>query len=295
MHAGDGAMTRNTGLVILSWGWILLLGAYLIWGAVNESGLYAWLAQQQVERFGGYYPKATVIFPWLILGGPAWWLVRRRAAEQEAALAAQGPTVQARRSARVARTMLLAGLVSLAVAVGAWFYSQRLPDGSEPPVDFDAATLATGEAPEGPVRIRGSVDPDAGTVLTEQGPGTDNAIVYVGFRPDGTVKDAPHVLFVRRRAGSSADAATAQAFMPDQEGYLTRDGLPPLAREDLERRGVRIADPHYVLGSQEISGRETWYVVVGVAGFFGFVALLVGLIGLVQARGKLRRAEAMGV
>ncbi|WP_114953673.1 hypothetical protein [Sphingosinicella terrae] len=287
-------MTRNTGLVILSWSWIVLLGAYLIWGAVNESGLYAWLAQQQVERFGGYYPKATVIFPWLILGGPAWWLVRRRAAESEAALAAQGPAAQAQRSARVARTMLLAGLVSLAVAAGAWMYSQRLPDGAEPAVAFDASTLGTGEVPAGPVRIRGSVDPDAGTVLTEQGLGTDDAIVYAGFRPDGTAKDAPHVLFVRRRAGSSADAATAQAFLPDQEGYLTENGLPPLAREDLESRGVRIADPYYVLGSQEMTGRETWYVVVGVAGFFGFVALLVGLIGSVQARGKRRRAEAIG-
>lgn len=287
-------MTRNTGLVILSWGWIVLLGAYLIWGAVNQSGLYAWLAEQQVERFGGYYPKATVIFPWLILGGPAWWLVRRRAAEAEAALAAQGPAAQAQRSARVARTMLVAGLVALAIAAGAWLYSQRLPDGSEPAVAFDASTLGTGEVPDGPVRVRGSVDPDAGTVLTEQGWGTDDAIVYVGFRPDGAAKDAPHGLFVRRRAGSSADAVTAQAFLPDQEGYLTENGLPPLARQDLESRGIRIADPHYVLGSQEMSGRETWYVVVGVAGFFGFVALLVGLIGLVQARGKLRRAEATG-
>ena len=161
----------NRALVALCWIWIAIVIAYMVWGMIEEAGLYGWLAGLQVEKWGGYQPKLTAVLPTLVLIGPAAWYLRRHAFHRQSLEAAADPEgrISARREARVAGWAALAGLAALAVAGGAYAWSQTVPDGSETPVPFDAATLGAGPAPEGRVQIRGTIDPDASAGIQETG------------------------------------------------------------------------------------------------------------------------------
>ncbi|MGZ8361205.1 MAG: hypothetical protein ACXWUX_11855, partial [Allosphingosinicella sp.] len=137
------------------------------------------------------------------------------------------------------------------------------------------------------------IDPGATAGVTETTWYRETAELYVGFRGDGeTDKDAPFRLFVERTAFDPAVAATAQVFLPEQEGHLEENGLPPLAREELARLGVRVAEPHYVLHTGSSEPRAPYYIAAALGGLVGAAFLVVGLITLVQARRRLRRAMA---
>ena len=124
---------------MLSWTWIAILSAYIVWGLVNGSGLYAWLVDWQVAQWGYHYPKLTGAIPILVLGAPAFWYIRRRDQEKRARLAALGPAAEARAAGRNARWFALAGLVLMGVGGGAFLLSQSVPDENAPPMPFDAS------------------------------------------------------------------------------------------------------------------------------------------------------------
>lgn len=285
---GEG--THRGLLLILSGLWIALVSGYMIWGVVYDAGLYRWLADQQIARTGAYYPKWTAILPALLLCAPALWYLRRQADIAEASQP-PGPAAEGARMGRNARNMAIAGIAAGLIGFGAWVYAQTVPDGSEEALPFNVAVLGTGApVPAHKIRVTGAVDPDATTGVTETGGGTDSATLYAGFRPDGAdAKDAPFSLFIQRRMGGSADAATAQGFMPDQDGYLVENALPALALRDLQARGIRVASPHYVLRPGDDTRREPYYIAAALGGLLGVVCLIVALIGMVQARGRMLR------
>lgn len=284
----DGA---HKGLLIaLSALWIALVAGYMAWGAINHVGLYRWLADLQVARTGGYYPRWTGIIPALLLCAPALWFLRRLA-DQAAADQPAGPAAEARRIGRTARIMGSVGVVAGIIGVGAFVMAQGVPDGSEPALDFNLAVLGSGApVPTHKVRIRGNVDSDATTGVTETGGSTDRSTLYAGFRPDSGAKDAPLGLFVERNMAGGADAVTAQAFLPDQDGYLVENGLPALALSDLRQRGIAVASPHYVLRSGGDGPRTPYYVAAALGGLVCVVCLIVAVIGGFQARARALRS-----
>ena len=274
----------NRALLALSWIWIAIVLAYMVWGMINEAGLFGWLAELQLRRSGSYEQTLTLMIPTLILVAPAGWYLGRHSRRRQALEAAADPegTARARREKRHAGWAALGGIAALAVAAGVYFYSQTVPDGTEPAVPFDAATLGTGPVPEGRVQVRGTVDPEASTGITETGTAGERSTFYVGFRPDGeTAKDAPLRLFVERYAGSSP--TVMQGFMPEQDGYLTRNGLPPMALRDLQGRGIRIAEPHYLLSSGSSGKRDNYYMIAALAGFAAFALLLAAALTWIRA------------
>jgi hypothetical protein len=282
----------NRALLALSWIWIVLVCAYMVWGMVEERGLFAWFVELQLQQWGSYSPKLTATLPTLVLIGPAAWYLRRHSQRKQALEAATDPegTAKARRERRAAGWAALAGLILLAVAGGAYAWSQTVPDGSEPPAPFDAATLGSGPVPEGRVQVRGTIDPDASTGIQETTGSSERNTFYVGFRPDGEAdKNAPFRLFIERGAGSGPP--TTQMFMPEQDGYLVRNGLPPMALRDLQAHGVRIAEPHYLLSHPSAGRRDTYYIVTALAGFGGFILLLsAGIVALRGSRGRRQPA-----
>lgn len=286
-------MTEGThkGLLIaLSALWIALVSGYMAWGAINHSGLYRWLADLQVAQTGGYYPRWTGIIPALLLCAPALWFLRRLA-DQAAAAQPAGPAAEAQRIGRTARITASAGIVAGIIGVGAFVMAQSVPDGSEPALDFNLAVLGTGApVPAHKVRIRGDVDPEATTGVTETGGANDRSTLYAGFRADNGAKDAPLRLFIERNVAGGAEAVTAQAFLPDQDGYLVENGLPALALSDLQERGIAVASPHYVLRSGGDGPRTPYYVAAALGGLVCLVCLIVAVIGAVQARGRARQA-----
>lgn len=274
-------------LLVLSWFWLVLVTAYSVWTLINYAGLFRWLAELQLDRFGGYSEKWTAILPGMLLAAPALWFIRRRGA---LSTAAQAQPAQATRIRRTGRIMGIIGAVAAIVGAAAFLYSQRLPDGSEKPGPVDIATLGAAPVPSGRVVVRGEVDPRASTVVTDSGRMTSYRTFYVGFRPEGgSAKDAPLRLFIERHAGSGSDPPTNQYFLPEQTGYLVENGLPGAALHDLRGRGIRIASPHYLLRSGGDARREPYYVVVGLGAVFGLLFLLVWLGVEFQMRIRARR------
>ena len=52
-------------------GWIVLVSGWAVWEATHYSGLYRWLAEWQLTRFGRYALFWTAFGPVVLLAGPA--------------------------------------------------------------------------------------------------------------------------------------------------------------------------------------------------------------------------------
>ena len=282
---------RGTILLVLSCIWIAVVTGYMSWGLIYYAGLYKWLADLQLARGDSYSVELTAIIPGFLLAGPALWYIRRHS---QLALAREGtgPAAEARRLRRGASVAAVFGLLCVLIAGGAWYLSQRVPDGSEEPLPLDLAALGSGTVPTAKVAVRGTIDPEVSTGMEESGGYVDRTMVYYGFRPDGTGKDAPLQLFIERSFQGRAEAGTAQAFMPEQTGYLIANGIPPPALRDLEARGIRVASPHYVLRTRSGIRREPYFIVGTLAAVGAFACLLAALVGAIKARSRARRAEA---
>lgn len=281
--------TQGRGLLALSWLWIAGMAGYVIWGAINQAGLYRWLVDLQVARTGGYHPEATAAVPILLLSLPALMVIRRHTKAAEA-VQEQGPAAEARRMRKVAGWGASIGLLCCLVAFGAYTLSQSVPDGSEQPIVFDVSRLGLDPVPETKVVIQGTVDPEVTARISEKSRYTDRNTLYVALMAEGAPDAGPRRLFVERYMGDSDDAMVSQGFLPEQDGYLIENGLPPPALADLKARGIAVANPHYVLSPGDDTRRTPYYVTAGVAGLTGIVCLLVSLIGLIQAAGRSRRA-----
>ena len=267
--------------LILSWLWVLAVGAYMTWSLFAFEGLYRWLAEWQMDHWGQYYRKATAVLPGLILALPGlayighWARARRKLADGSKA-------AQARIIGRNAKVTLVIGLIGLVVGGTAFWLSQGLPDGSEPAQPLDLAQLGSGPAPRTKVRIEGRLDPGASTGVARGGV-EDTVTYYAAFRADDDAKNAPVRLFIER-ATRPEDLNTLQGFMPEQTGYLVENGVPERALAELRQRGVAVTSPHYLLQTRAGSFREPYYITAALAGFIGFVCLIIGIAGLLQAR-----------
>ena len=146
--------------------------------------------------------EADVTLPTLVLTGPAAWYLRRHALRRQALAAADPDSgAAAGRQRRQAGWAAIAGIALLAVAGGVYAFSQTVPDGSEPPVPFDAATLGAGPVPTGRVQVRGTVDPDVSTGVTETTSGSLEA------PPSMSASDPTARPTRTRRSGCSSSAA----------------------------------------------------------------------------------------
>lgn len=280
---------HNKALILVSALWIAAVSAYMGWGAINHSGLYRWLADLQIAQSGGYYPRWTGILPALLLSAPAIWVLRRAAERGEDEQAAAGPAGEGQRLAKGARNMGISGVVVGIAAIGAFIFAQSLPDGSEPAQPFNLSALGGGgPVPSHKISIRGTVDEEGTTGVTESGQGSERNVMYAGFRPDDAPKDAPLSLFVERNMGGNA--TVLQGFLPEQEGYLVENGLPALALADLEARGVRIARPHYLLRPPGDGPRTPFYAAAAVGGLLAIFLLIVAVVAALRARGRAMQA-----
>jgi len=277
-------------LLILSWLWLLAVGAYMTWSLIAFEGLYRWLVEWQMEHWGQYYRKWTAVLPFLVLGLPALAYIGRLSRAQAAA-AGTGQAGQARLIRRTARITLMLGLVGVAVGIGAFLLSQGQPDGSEPAERFALASLGSGAVPQTKVRIEGRLDPEASTGLARGGV-EDTITYYAAFRAEDEAKGAPVRLFIERNTQPET-LNTLQGFLPEQTGYLVENGVPERALADLRGRGVAVASPHYLLKTRSGSLREPYYITAALAGFIGLICLILGGAGLLQARRRAWLATAV--
>ena len=282
---------RHRIFLALSWLWVAVVIGYVAWGAVNDSGLYRWLAEWQIAQWGGYYRKWTAVLPGVLLASPALAYIGYRTRLRQAA-EASSPAAQARTIGRTGRTFMLVGLLGILIGGGAFAISRTLPDGSERAEPFDAVRLGSGPAPSPRVRIRGMDDPAARTQVVRRGV-DDRVTFYAGFRLEGEAKDAPLRLFVERSTPGQEALTTLQAFLPEQTGYLVENGVPAEALDALRARGIRVASPLWLLQTASLARREPYYIAAAVGGFVGLVFLLVGFATSLQGRRRAWLATAI--
>lgn len=275
----------------LSWLWLVAVFGYMLWGAFEYQGLYRWLAEWQIQQWGGYYKKWTAALPGLILALPALGYIGLHARRLRAA-EANDKAAQARTVKRSGRWFMLIGVVLMLGGGGAFAWSQTLPDGSEPPEPLTAARLAGGQVPTTKVRIRGTEDPAARVQYLRRG-ADEQAIFYAGFRLEGEAKDAPLRLFIERNAPGPEGLTTLQAFLPEQTGYLVENDLPAAALEELRARGVSVVTPHWVMKTGDLARREPFYIAAALGGFIGLVFLGVGFATWLQGRRRAWLATAI--
>ncbi|MBC2776378.1 hypothetical protein [Parasphingopyxis marina] len=272
-------------------GWVVLVVLWVGWEAYSYSGLYRWLAEWQIERWGEYQQFWTALGPLVLLTMfPLSWIGRQeraRKAQVDAATIAEtgappDPLDQLVRTRRFG--LLFSGLAAL-VAVGAYGWSQTLPDASDPPAEIDLATLGDGDVPAGPVLLTAAIDTE--NSVTQQSSysrvGSSDEIsyatLYVPLIAEGAAKEgerAPVRVFLDRSVSNPTmpQGGARQVFMGNQfRGTLVENGLPGPVRAEFENAGIAIASPHYLLTSDSAGGRKPFYITAAIAGLLAFAML----------------------
>lgn len=270
---------RTNMLIALCWVWVAAVAFYAGWSAFGSRGLYRWLVELQIGWWGSYDPIWTAFLPGLLLAAPGFGAMARLALDRRKR-EAPGPATEAHRRPRLARLLAFLGLAFVLAGGGAWAVALGMPDGTEPPVRFDLATLGGAPAPAGRVILAGTPDPAAvtGTASTDSGRGEVD-FFYVGLRPSPA--RAPLRLFVEQNAG---DRRELRALESVRIGYLVENGLPPLALHDLRVRGIEVASPHYVLRTGASAPRALYLLFAGLGWLAAFLFLTAAGIAALRAR-----------
>lgn len=282
----------------LSFGWIAVVALWAWWEFSHYSGLYRWLAEWQIARWGGYEMAWTAIVPAIILMAPALSVLRRREqATQEALATGEANPADVMRGVR--KVMLILGVVSAIVAGGAYLYSQQLPDPSDAPAQIDLATLGETAPPTGSAIFAGAVpDTDRALQMDEafrsRSADIDHQTIYVPVLADGAAKDAPVRFFIDRASYAFTDSGEAprtNIFLADHmKGVLVENGLPADVVAAFAQQGVTVASPHYLLTTNSVGGRQNYYIVAALGGFIAFILFLLSAVQSVSiARTERRR------
>ena len=96
------------------WFYIAAACAYTFYEWYAYAGLYRLAAEWQLEQFGAYRARLTLLFPLLVLGSPAAVLVTLTGMQDQMRMADAG--------ARSPAIFVLLGVVALAVSAGAGWY-----------------------------------------------------------------------------------------------------------------------------------------------------------------------------
>lgn len=280
-----------------SLGWIALVSLWAWWEFNHYSGLYRWLAEWQIARWGGYEKAWTAIIPAIVLMAPALSVLRRREQATQQALAKEADPAAVMREVR--KMMLIFGGVAALVAGGSYLYSQQLPDPSDPPTEINLATLGDAAPPTGSAIFAGArPDTDRALQMNEQfrsrSADIDSQAIYVPVVAETAAKGAPVRFFIDRSSygfANSGEAPRTNIFLADHmQGVLVENGLPADVVAAFARQGVTIVQPHYLLTTNSVGGRENYYIVAALGGFMAFLLFLLSGIQSVSIARARRRA-----
>src|SRR4051812_39584821 len=286
--AGGCRMNGRGLLLTLAWLWPVLLIVYLVWGGIEQAGLYYWVGTLEVDRFGTYEPKLTGIVPGLLLALPALWILGGEARRRRLP-----PNDPARRLRAAAIVMICLGVLALAVAIACYVAAQGQPGGGRD-VPFDASSLGNGPPPVGRVSLTGRVDESAQASVSESPRFSSATTTYAGFRPDGGAgKSGPFRIFVERRV--SDHSGPVVRYLGDEEsGYLVENGLPPLVLYALRHQGIPVATPHYLLRTGRSAMRDPYYVGAALSTLFFCLMTGIGTLLLILPKRGAAAARPTG-
>ena len=266
------------------WLYIAAACAYICYEWYAYTGLYRLAAEWQLEQFGSYGLKLTLLFPLMVLLMPAAVLVSLTGMQDQMRLADAGP--------RSPAIFVLLGVVALAVATGAGWYGYVK---SMETVDVESLDLSKGDTPRSThVTITGI----ARTEYTiEFGKKTSGTILdrYIPLTPASWRPGQPLVYFMKTNmtayvppggGGMVMLSPRTPAFqMTTQPGVLVRDGLPGPVGESYRKNSIAVASPPIVLDLSPGADLQPFFITAGMSGLLGFVMLAsAGAAALRQRR-----------
>ena len=268
--------------------WLAILAALTLLHWIADIGPLAWLATW-FAVWTGRLLGGDILFLLLVLSLPALWFLVEPV--DEASRARRRKSAPGRDEFKLAATITIA-LAGLCLAVSAYVGVQmaRLP-GGDGPVAKPAGSLAGMTAAGQRIVLTGAPVEGAEVGFVQPARTSSSRWTYTGFRPGarrGTAEVRPPAgtaidLFVEQRLNDVRSTGYVPPPQDERTGWLVEDGLPDHARIALERQGVRIARPHYLLKTAREGLREPWYVPLALGLFFAFAFGVIGLALLVRA------------
>jgi hypothetical protein len=269
------------------WLYIAAACAYVFYEWYAYAGLYRLAAEWQLEQFGSYRVKLTLLFPLLVLGSPAAVLVTLSGMQDQMRMADAGAGSTA--------IFVLLGVVALAVAAGAGWYGYVK---STETVDVESLDLSKGDTPRSThVTIAGIARTE---YIIEFGTKRDSTTIldrYIPLTPASWRPGQPLVYFMKTNmtaymppgsggGGMLMLSPRTPAFqITTQPGVLVRDGLPGPVGEGYRKNNIAVASPPIVLNLSPGADLQPFFVTAGVSGMLGFVMLVsAGAAALRQRR-----------
>lgn len=256
--------------------WVFIISVYFLWEAENYIGFYAFLAEEQFDYLGQYWPVFTYSLLLVLFGWPIAWLLRdTRTAASDGASATSEIDEVLRINQNLRRTLfaVAGGLSGAALVALCWTFT--LPRLGEP-----AAVVAIGSRPSfspplGSISLRGSILYDRTSVFAQ------NLI----FRTRG-VRFAPII-------GPRDRAATIRYFIELQPsdiqngdvviepvsrtGLLRRNALPGSIVQLYKYAGFNVSNSYYVLYTDPLTIKWPYFVTafqLAVAALICFITAL---------------------
>jgi hypothetical protein len=270
------------------WLYIAAACAYVFYEWYAYAGLYRLAAEWQLEQFGSYRVKLTLLFPLMVLLIPAAVLVTLTGMQDQMRNAGSGAGSPA--------IFVLLGVVALAVAAGAGWYGYVR---SMETVNVESLDLSKGDTPRSThVTITGIARTE---YIIEFGTKTSSTTIldrYIPLTPASWRPGQPLVYFMKTNitaymppggGGILMLSPRTPAFqMTTQPGVLVRDGLPGPVAEGYRKNNLAVASPPIVLDLSPGADLQPFFVSAGVSGILGFVMLVsAGAAALRQRRQEM--------
>jgi hypothetical protein len=270
--------------------------AYVIYGWITYTGVWRWLAEWELQRFGSYGDKETlltlIVGPIIVMAAPVWVIDRLRPGTFDAPNPVR-VVPAANSSFSVGKMLGIIAGVALLVGSAAGFIGYQK---SQTPVTFETVDLAQGGGPHSRhVALAGIARTDAIVVLEKTLNGSKSEETYLPVTPPNWHKGDPVSFFLMPRGNGYAGnggfqfyQAGTRPFAIQQTGTVFSDGLPGLVRTEFERRGVVMASEVFVLDTKVDADLEIYFGIAFASG----LCLLVILMTLVIIRLKRPRPTA---
>jgi hypothetical protein len=266
------------------WPYIAAACAYIFYEWYSYAGLYRLAAEWQLEQFGSYRVKLTLLFPLMVLLTPAAVLVTLSGMQDQMRNAGSGAGSPA--------IFVLLAVVALAVAAGAGSYGYVR---STETFDVESLDLWKGDTPRSThVTITGIARTE---YIIEFGTKRDSTTIldrYIPLTPASWRPGQPLVYFMKTNMTAYMPPGGGSMLMlsprtppfqiTTQPGVLVRDGLPGAVGEGYRKSNIAVASPPIVLDLSPGADLQPFFVAAGVSGILSFVMLVSAGAAAVRQR-----------
>lgn len=269
----------------LFWVYYAACFAYVGYAWYSYSGLYRLAAEWQMDMFGSYSMKMTLLIPLVVLVVPG-------------AVAAKMLGVDDRFRGSVdtfmtsSRVVLVLGVTLVAVALAAGWYGYQKASET---VAFETVDLSKNQAPKSThVVMIAIAHTEYQLEFQRKSGGSTTVDRYIPLTPATWRRGDPLIYFMKTNATAYLPPEGGRFFefsqrtppfpLTTQPGVLIENDLPGPIAEAYRKHNVAIASPPVVLDLNTGADVKPYFITAGVSGIFGFICLLVAAMTAMRQR-----------